>query len=110
MTDPKTLDAEELRAWAAEAVVVPRYFTFDADGLRFLADMIEIADVNARAAIECNLLYEDGPGGRWYDTTRVDDEDCAMIDQALGYLEARGRLTRKPGAPHWIRPWVEVRP
>ena len=116
ITRPDSLDPEELRAWAAG--LVHRYLTFDAAGLRFLADVLDLADSTARADIECNLPYEGEGATIWYDTTLVaiDDLLCPsnprprssyMIDQAIAYLEARGQLTRKPGAPEWIRPWGE---
>jgi hypothetical protein len=107
MSDPKKLDVEELRAWANDPMCFPRYFTFDRASLRFLADAIEIADSTARADIECNLPYEGKGATIWYDTTLVASDDCYMIDQAIAYLEARGNLTRKPDAPHMIRPWGE---
>jgi hypothetical protein len=108
MTDPKTLDVAELRRMAEGGL--PRYFTFDHEGLRFLADALEIADSTARADIECNLPYEGEGATIWYDTTRVASDDTYIIDQAVAYLEARGNLTRKPGAPEWIRPWKDPDP
>jgi len=110
MTKPAEFDVKELRAWADERICVPRYFTFDRDGLRFLADVLDLADNTQRAVIECHLIYEGEGAAIWYDTTRVDDCDRDMVDQAIAYLEARGQLTRKPGAPEWVRPWGEDGP
>ena len=103
MTPPYDLNAESLRAMAADQL--PRWFTFDAAGLRCLADMLEIADSTARSDIECNLPYEGEGAAIWYDTRLIPNRHGAELEQALRYLEARGQLTHKPDAPHWIRPW-----
>ena len=85
---------------------LPRYLTFDREGLLCLADMVELADDCARSSIECNVPYErDADGHPWYDLTRIADEDLDSLLQAVQYLEQRGKLTRREDAPTWVQPW-----
>jgi hypothetical protein len=74
---------------------------------QMMADAIEIADSCARSDIECNcgLHYEwtaDGVSVKWYDTTRIDAEDGPHLEQALRYLDARGRINHHPEQPHLV--------
>lgn len=72
-----------------------------------------LADEGATSDIEISCA-EDGAcaetQGWWYDTTKLDGDsvrllegaDLGFIYRALRYLDLRGLLVRRPGAPHVV--------
>jgi hypothetical protein len=68
-----------------------------------------IADSAARSDIECHCVWTSStPEERWFDTSSIEDQASEeglrpVIDQAVMYLELRGRLIRQGGAPHLVR-------
>lgn len=63
----------------------------------------EIADDSAVSAVECECEFEPREGGGWwYDTQSIDDLARDEIERALNYLDLRGLVTRKEGAPHLV--------
>lgn len=69
-----------------------------------IADAFAIADDCARADVETYLNAVSPYPGPWYDLHSMQEEDREMVGRSVRYLEARGRLERKEGEPHLIRP------
>lgn len=71
----------------------------------------ELADETAMSDIECNCLAAEGEGlpqpadpKRWYDTRCPDDQDDqAIVDRAIEYLDLRKLLELHPEQPHLVR-------
>lgn len=98
-----SLTPAKLRACQASATRNHSWAPIMVQDCPMLADAMEIADSSARADIECQCL---GAGkdqiGNWWDTSTADAESKPMIEQSMRYLEARGLLIRKEGAPHIV--------
>jgi hypothetical protein len=90
-TDPDF--ADRLRAIAAKQHATVIY----GSTIELLADAVAIADDCARADIECNSLWQDIDGRRWFTLDwegAAADENEAMLRKSVTYLERRGRLDR----------------
>lgn len=70
--------------------------------LQLVTDAFEIADGAARADIETSCKPAGAPPALWWDTSDVESTDKEFVELALRYLEARGQVIRKPGAPHLV--------
>ncbi len=84
-----TINPSKLRS-AAE--VPGAWLSIEAQHGPMLADAMEIADSCARADIESFCEPAEVPGGRWWNVEAVTPEERPMVDQALRYLDARGRI------------------
>lgn len=98
-----SINPDKLRASAKTA----KYSTWAAvrsDECDMLADAMDIADSCARSHIECTCMHAGGTPttGLFWDTAQVPPEDVPLIEQELRYLDSRGLLIRKEGAPHIV--------
>lgn len=64
-----------------------------------LADAVEEADEASRALVESEawMLVDD-----WWDTSGADAHVREHLERAIFYLDRRGLIVRKEGAPHMI--------
>lgn len=102
-----SITPEKLRASAALYAQNPKTSTWApilAKDCGMLADAMEIADSCARSHIECSCMHAGGTPtkGLFWDTAQVAEEDKALIEQELRYLDSRGLLIRKDGAQHIV--------
>ncbi len=71
--------------------------------IQMVLDAFQIADGCARADIECQCLPVSGTlPTEWWDTATADKDSAEAVALSIRYLEARGRLIRKPGEPHLV--------
>lgn len=92
-----TITPDKLRACAASG---NQWAPIEAADCSVLADALEIADDSSIALLESEVKkVEDG----WLDTASADDFAVDAIEQAVGYLAARGLIERHPEREKWVK-------
>lgn len=65
------------------------------------ADGLELADDAARTDIESFCRATAPAPAYWWDTLSVDGEELEIVEKAVRYLTARGRIRLEPSCP-WL--------